>query len=172
MKENPSAWLAERLGEDFELLEVSYQDAERFVTSFKPGKYDALLHLGVHGGAEKMQLELFGANRACAVRDVRGVRGRGPIDPEGSPRLRSTLWPRKVPKDFEARNRVRTSRSAGSYLCNYLLYRSLQEFPQLKVGFLHVPLQKRMDLEDQLACAKLILEMVRSSEADRAGSCR
>ena len=169
VKDNPSAWIAERLGEDFELLEVSYADAERFLASFDPGKYDALLCIGVHGGIDKMHLERFGANRRGALLDVRGVRGRGAIDSSGPTKLASSLWPRKLPKSFGARDRVKMSRSAGSYLCNYLLYRSLQEFPQLKVGFLHVPLQKRMALEDQLACAKLILEMVRSSEADTAG---
>lgn len=169
MKENPSSWLAERLGEDFELLEVSYEGVERFLSSFKPVKYDALLHIGVHGGADKIHLERFGTNRTCSLCDVRGVRGRGSIDPSGPKKIASTLWPRKVPKDFGARDRVRMSRSAGSYLCNYLLYRSLQEFPKLKVGFLHVPLQKKIGLEDQLACAKLILDMVRTSEAGKAG---
>jgi pyrrolidone-carboxylate peptidase len=169
VKENPSSWLAERLGEDFELLEVSYEGVERFLRSFKPEKYDALLHIGVHGGAHKLHLERFGANRTCALRDVRGVRGRNSIDPEGPTRIESTLWPRKVPKDFGARDQVRMSRSAGSYLCNYLLYRSLQEFPDLKVGFLHVPLQEKIGLEDQLACTKLILEMVRTSGASKAG---
>jgi pyrrolidone-carboxylate peptidase len=153
IQENPSSWLVQRLGYPYKLLEVSFQAVEEFLTDPELQNYDALLHLGVAASATKFRLELVGRNKIGPHPDVRGVAGPSQIG-LGTFQLSSTIWNPNdsIHEDFEF------SHDAGDYLCNYLLYRSLETFPTKKIGFLHVPPESSIPLERQLELVKSLIE--------------
>ncbi|MFQ3677000.1 MAG: hypothetical protein SNJ74_03555 [Fimbriimonadaceae bacterium] len=163
VEDNPSAWLAERLGPPFRILDVSYGAVDALVEELAADPPDALLLMGVAAGSERMRLETTGRNHVGAVADVEGiVAGPGPIDPFGPPQLGSTLW--RAPVFFEENEMWEPSVDAGSYLCNYALYRCLRSLPGAAVGFLHVPLPDQMPLERQLEVGRTIVDSILESD--------
>ena len=50
--------------------------------------------------------------------------------------------------------------SAGTYLCNFVYYEALMRFRDKKVGFIHVPLETDMPIEDQLTAIREVLEHI------------
>ncbi|MBX3117964.1 MAG: hypothetical protein KF784_02790 [Fimbriimonadaceae bacterium] len=157
--ENPSQWLAERSALPFRILEVSFQGVEEFLASGETEGFDTLLHLGVAGGAERMRFETTARNVIGPTHDVLGeVQGPGKIDAFGPPQIGATLW--DVPSAFVDTEVSQPSVDAGGYLCNYLLYRSLQVHPGKRVGFLHVPPVEKMDLERQLGVLWDVLGLI------------
>lgn len=158
---NPSQWLAENCGLPHRILEVSFRAVDEFVASGEADGFDTLLHLGVAGGAERMRLETTARNVISPTPDVLGeVHGPAKIDPFGPPQLASTLWTDAAYlTDTES---TQPSVDAGGYLCNYLLYRSLQTHPTKQVGFLHVPPEEKMPLERQRKELEDVLELLSS----------
>lgn len=157
--DNPSAWLAERVGFECRVLEVSFAAVDEFVEEVSNNPPDALVLMGVAAGAERMRIETTARNEVGAVPDVRGeVAGPAPIDPLGPPQIGATLW--RSPEFFQDNEYWETSTSAGTYLCNYVFYRCLKALPNTAVGFLHVPLADQMPLEQQLEVTRGILDEV------------
>lgn len=149
--ENPSGWLAERLGG--RVLEVSFAAVDEFLGESDEASFDVWLMIGVHGNAERMHLETVGRNFVGSGADVRGVvAGPGVIDPSLPPALRGSLFESRC----EGENACLTV-DAGGYLCNYLFFQGLAKFPEKQIGFLHVPRVEVMGLEDQLVELKRIL---------------
>lgn len=154
--ENPSARLAETLGKPFRVLEVSYAAVDRFLSEINPDSFDTLVGLGLNARARKINLERFGRNQLGKVADVRGCLPEKHQIVDGGPALLpATLWAGRA-KSLAPQ--VRYSTSAGSYLCNYLLYEALRRFPEKRVGFIHVPLFSRLDEATQRS---LILDLFR-----------
>lgn len=54
---------------------------------------------------------------------------------------------------------TRISYNAGTYSCNYILYRLLRDFPDLPIGFLHIP--KTMPLETAYRTVKQIIRSIK-----------
>lgn len=149
--ENPSAWLAERMGGT--VLEVGYSDVDAFLDGLDSESFDAWLMIGVHAGAERMHLETVAKNSCGPGEDVHGViAGPGRIDPAQPPQLAGTMFD----GSFESDSAVLTV-DAGGYLCNYLFFRGLSRFPEKRIGFLHVPRPEVMNLKAQLAEAHRIV---------------
>lgn len=148
IQENPSSLLAAACACPHRILEVSFEAVDAFVAELAQNPPENLLLLGVHGATRSMSLEIFGRNQIGPHPDVRGVMRPGRIEPSGPMTLSSTLWPRGLSAAVGEPNIV-FSRSAGSYLCNYTLYRCLRALPSSKVGFLHVPTQEAMPLDEQ-----------------------
>jgi len=159
VEDNPSAILARTCGRPFEILEVSFKAVDAFHDGFDWTEFDALLHIGVAGTAERLRLDGVGRNVIGPHPDVLGsVQGPGPIDPKSPALLRSTLWPAigAVADTEEWEPTV----DAGGYLCNYALFRALQRFPDKLVGFLHVPPQDVVPIEtQQSALAEILARM-------------
>jgi len=160
---NPSRLLAESSGRPFELLEVSYAAVDEFMENLDPSRFDRLLLMGVHGRTNRCRLELLGRNWNGKTPDVRGyVPQRRKIDRNAPLRLESTLWT----GDLADRKVVRATRllthsdHAGSYLCNFTLFRALQRFTDKKVGFLHVPSEANMALDLQQKALEFILKQI------------
>ncbi len=160
--ENPSQALAERCGLPFEVLEVAFRAADAFVDRLAADPPERLLLMGVAGGASRMRIEWVAQNRVGAHPDVRGeVYGPGPIDPTRPPNLAATLWahePFGQPCDL-----WEPSVDAGTYLCNYVFFRSLSALPNTRTGFLHVPPAEALPLDAQMAALARVLDLVRSS---------
>lgn len=161
--DNPSAILARNLGLPHEILEVSFQDVDRFLAQFKRSNARQLLMVGVGRRRRHLAVELFGRNAVGAVPDVRGeVLGPGPISPEGPPILGSTLW--QSPVWARATRRCKPSLDAGDYLCNYALYRALTTLPEVAVGFLHVPPFEALSEPDQRLELERIVQLLQGAK--------
>jgi pyroglutamyl-peptidase len=59
---------------------------------------------------------------------------------------------------------VKMSNSAGTYLCNHLMYESLYQIKKRRLrtiaGFIHVPPLEKVGAQQQLEAAKAILEVI------------
>jgi len=105
----------------------------------------AALHFGVSGRAIGFEIETRGRNRCCISEDAAG---RLPIDcqisPGGPEFLPATLPAAHIVSRLRKRGLpALISRDAGGYLCNALLYRSLEisrvSGAQTRTGFIHLP---------------------------------
>ena len=160
--ENPSSILAPHFGRDHEILEVNFKGVDEFVRSIsRSAEYDRIVCLGVAGKSKQIRFELFGRNVVGPTKDVRGERWKSrAIDPDAPPALASTLLDADTFWDHAetGSNEVVLSTDAGGYLCNFILYRLLTEYPG-KVGFIHIPPFESMSPERQYqAILKVILQ--------------
>lgn len=133
--DNPTTHLARRCGCDHAILPVRWSAVDAFLDGFDSEQFDALLLMGVNAKATVLHLERMAQNHAAGA-DIDEISGAGVIE-HGGPQYRvSTLWRRgdRLHPEFMA-----YSRDAGTYLCNYSLYRALQRHPSVAIGFLHVP---------------------------------
>ncbi|MFZ4507804.1 MAG: hypothetical protein ACOYON_08940 [Fimbriimonas sp.] len=136
IKENPSEWLASNIGLRHQILPVSFEAVDEFLTTMDS---PVLLSLGVHSTAKCMHLEWIARNQVAALPDALGVVREGEIETGGPEVMATTLWLGTRLDDGQLPDGVKASTNAGTYLCNYILYRSLRLFPDRRVGFLHVP---------------------------------
>ncbi|HJL41815.1 MAG TPA: pyroglutamyl-peptidase I [Myxococcales bacterium LLY-WYZ-16_1] len=103
----------------------------------------ALIHLGVAANATTLALETRAENRLdFRVADNGGATPRQePVEP-GGPVLVGTRLPVDLIADWLDRSGVpaRMSRSAGTFLCNQVMYLSLRALPaSIPTGFVHLP---------------------------------
>ncbi len=122
----------------------AFEKAKEQVLRFNP---DAVLSLGLAGGRAKMSLERIAIN--CIDAEIPDNIGAQPrdlkIEASGPAAYFSTLPLRQM---LEAMSAVPSeiSNSAGTYVCNYLMYRLLHEFNYTSrmSGFLHLPYSSEM----------------------------
>jgi len=156
--ENVTEAVAPALGYPFRILDVAFRAVDEFLESLDPGSFDVLLALGHDKRAEKVRIETVGRNRIGERPDVRGeVHGPGPIDPRGPNQIAASLW--RAPELLQETDRWVPSTDAGGYLCGYMLYRSLQAFPDKLVGFLHLPPAVAVGVTMQVDRIKEILSL-------------
>jgi pyrrolidone-carboxylate peptidase len=159
---NPSAELAKRCGARFEIVEVAYATTREFLQGLDPGRFDVLLHMGVHHKATQMHLEVLAHNQVLSRPDVRGLEIAGGQVRKGSPAIQAgTLWPSLELESFLRDEPAVLSYHAGTYLCNFIYFESLCRFPDKRVGFLHVPSENAMSLDTQ---EKTLTKLVRLIE--------
>lgn len=107
---------------------------------------DAVILLGQAGGRDAVTPERIGIN----LDDARMADNAGkcpkdvPIDPEGPAAYFSTLPVREIVEAIaEKEIPARISNSAGTYVCNHLMYSVLHSFAKegrkVPCGFIHVP---------------------------------
>lgn len=107
---------------------------------------DAVILLGQAGGRDAVTPERIGIN----VDDARIPDNVGkcpkeePIDPEGPAAYFSTLPVREIAEAIAEKGiPARISNSAGTYVCNHLMYSVLHSFAKegrsIPCGFIHVP---------------------------------
>ncbi|MCH7904975.1 MAG: hypothetical protein IH944_10475 [Armatimonadetes bacterium] len=163
--ENPSQRLAESCGCRFEILEVSFRAVDEFLESLDPSSFDLWLAIGVVGKGETMLVETVGHNRIGKTPDARGeIHGPGKIDPAGHAMLASTLWSPELLGENDVR---KPSTDPGGYLCNYVLYRALQRFPDKRIGFLHVPKFEHIPFDVQLEELQAMVEELSMVSVDQ-----
>jgi len=144
-KDNPSALLAVNSGFDHAVLAVSYRAVNDFFAGWAGTGYDGLLMIGLAAKRSRMSLESKGWNRKGGTRDAAGAVAAGKIEEDGPECRLASLWSGIALDD----HRLEFSEDAGDYLCNYVLYRALGFYPELAVGFLHVPPVEIISLEEQ-----------------------
>ncbi len=165
--ENVSQALAEASGLPYEVIEVCYAAVDRFLSSVDRGSFDAFLAMGHAPKEARIRIESVGRNVICDRPDVRGsVQGPGPIDPTAPAQLGATLW--RHPAFFDETEDWYPGVDPGGYLCNYILFRALQEFPDKRVGFLHLPPPDAIPFERQLAALHRIIALLVEESDEQA----
>lgn len=150
-KVNPSWEVCKALSHEGEvatrLLPVVFDDARtkavEYVNEVNP---DVVLHLGEAGGRTHISVERIAVNCDDApLEDNKGQkRDNQRVEPDGEDGLFVTVPVKKIVNALkEARIPAVVSNSAGTYLCNHVLYATLYHVKQnnlpTKVGFIHLP---------------------------------
>jgi len=155
--ENPSGLIAQSLGIDHVMLPVSYQAVDEWLAADPAQFHQTILMLGVCQ-SPFFRMELFAHNELRGTPDVNGRTPLGSIT-EGGPRiLGATLWDEKLMHSRTAN--VRTSTDPGRYLCNYIAYKTIERYPDKRVGFLHVPPLEAMPLDQQINVVQRVIRKI------------
>ncbi|HYW77271.1 MAG TPA: pyroglutamyl-peptidase I [Gammaproteobacteria bacterium] len=128
-------------------MRVSYRElpgrVHELLGQHKP---DVVLGTGLWPGEPVIRVEQLAYNRAdFETADVDGaVVHDSELDPGGPVALEASIPTEKaVAKLLEAGIPARSSQTAGTFLCNALLYTLLaaarSEYPQMRCGFVHLP---------------------------------
>jgi pyroglutamyl-peptidase len=118
------------------------------------------IHFGVSGRSTGFEIETRGRNHCGESTDAAGRLPEGArVSAEGPEFLPATLPAAHIVARLRQRGLpAQVSRDAGSYLCNALLYRSLEAARRLvtppRIGFVHLPASlvndRRPDLEPRI----------------------
>ncbi len=148
--DNPSRRAVERLPDrigDFQLIKLQIPTvfslaAEQVVQCAREHQADAILCVGQAGGRAAVTPELVAINlRHASICDNAGNQPQDEPIAEGAPKAYfSTLPVRKMAQAIEASGTpARVSYSAGTFVCNDVLYTVLHRLPQIPAAFIHVP---------------------------------
>lgn len=151
---------------DVYILPVT-ERASEIVNSLLTKNYDYVVHIGLHGLIDDFAIEKVGINiDDYRIPDNSGVTKQDkPIDPTGKNAYFVKLPVRKIEEALKNKNvKCHLSYSAGTYLCNHLLYTSLNYIEKnkfsTKVGFIHIPNFDKMEFEEMLKGIKIILRLL------------
>jgi len=122
----------------FELLEVSWEHVDHFIHTLPKGSFDFFIHLGVATGSSKMRIETTGRN-ASAGKDVFAVEPAfDKINASGFD-IVSPLPLGRFHEFATEHEDVMLSNNAGSFLCNYIYFKSLRAHgAKAQVLFIHI----------------------------------
>jgi pyroglutamyl-peptidase len=124
------------------LLPVDYREAgERILEEIKKQEPDAVLSLGLAAGRSTITPERIAINCRDGAPDNNGVvLNDASIIEDGPDGYFSTLPIRQfVDKLNESGYPAKISNTAGTYLCNNVMYVVLHEVKDRPVGFVHIP---------------------------------
>lgn len=148
-----------------ELVPTEWEAVAKFAKDILPSlNPDIALHFGVHGRAHEIRLERRALNFAGTQADAAGRCQPGGVLVKGAwHSLSSTFDVERLNCNLAARNiPSRTSRDAGRYLCNALLYQSLaatrNSGKDCMTGFVHIPRHERMDSKTLRTGAGIIID--------------
>ena len=112
------------------------------ITELKPA---VALHFGVSSSASGFTIESRGENRARPICDAAGLLPPSErLSPDGPDVIAASFPARRIVERLRKQSLpVSLSRDAGGYLCNAVLYKSLEGARRsgrpIKCGFVHVP---------------------------------
>lgn len=168
--QNVSGWLARNLARTAEcpahaeLLPTEWDEvsnrAPRLLDETKPR---LVLHLGLSQRAQAFRIERSAHNRAAAREDARGaLPASAAIRAPGLPRIDTRVPTTQIARHLRSHGvPANASRSAGSYLCNFLYYLSLdwagRQGAACDVCFVHVPPATLLSETELLRGSELIL---------------
>ncbi|KAL4125693.1 hypothetical protein PRIC2_009274 [Phytophthora ramorum] len=179
--ENPTTFLAKRLVDhpkvtEAHVLEVATESCvealgDMYARAEERGRPCIFLHFGVSAISRSLKLEQVGYNMAdFRIPDERGYTAKNEIIHEGEPDEITTKVPlEEMLEPLQAVSlRVAISTDPGRYICNYVYYRSLvwvkrqtdEGHPGHLALFVHVPEFRNIVLEDQVALASKIVDLV------------
>ena len=163
------------------ILPVSWQRAfpeiEKLWDEWEP---DAVLMVGLAGGSSAIRVERIGINLCGAIKDIDGLYANGSAEnAEERPVIegeREAFFATYRADEIlnalkEANIPSKYSFSAGTYICNELLYSALakrnRESKDMPIGFIHLPYadgQKEgvpsMPLEDMVKALEIVLSVL------------
>ena len=125
-------------------FETCLPTAEEAIREFQP---DCVLCVGMAGGRDAVTPERIAINLDDArIPDNAGQKPCDkPILPDGPAAYFTTLPAKRIVEEIENSGiRARLSYTAGTFVCDHLLYGLLhlaeEKYPHMKVGFIHVPM--------------------------------
>ena len=143
-------------------LSVAFGEAANAVLRLaEETEYDVILCIGQAGGRQTITPELVGINlRHTSIPDNEGNEPKDqPILPRGDAAYFSTLPVRQM-ADAISRAGIpsQVSYSAGTYVCNDLLYTLLAHFrgSRTRVGFIHIPYSTEQGKEPSMDLEQMI----------------
>ena len=125
--------------------------AEKLLSAWAGSSPDAVLMTGLAGGSDKIRIERIGINLCGAIKDNKGLYPSGseepaerPIDETMPDAFFSTFNHSAILDALRKENiPAAYSFSAGTYICNYVLFTALSKIhkdkTRIPVGFIHVP---------------------------------
>ncbi len=147
-------------------LPVEYGRAAAIAASVADAlRPDAVLCVGLAAGRNEVTPEAVGLNmRDASIADNAGLLCAGdPVDPNGPAAIFSTLPVRAMTEAIKAQGvPARLSYTAGTYVCNDLLYSLLLRFldTPVRVAFIHVPLERTLPLSDSIRALTAAIEAI------------
>lgn len=153
-KINPSYEVVKRLDSrilDSDIIKlqvptVFYKSINTVIKTIKEETPDVILMIGQAGGRYNITVERIGINISDArIQDNEGNKPMDEIiDNEGLPAYFSSIPVRKIVEELIKNNiPASISNSAGTYVCNHLLYGILDYIYKnklgIKAGFIHIP---------------------------------
>ena len=134
-------------------LPVTWQGAFRALsTAWDEIDPDGVLMVGLAGGADRIRIERVGINLCGATKDNDGLYPNGksdtpaeaPVSVNGENAYFSTYNEKEILRALREKGiPAAYSYSAGTYICNYILYSSLEKMKKeekdRKIGFIHIP---------------------------------
>ncbi|WP_246944391.1 pyroglutamyl-peptidase I [Bacillus pinisoli] len=129
------------------------QTAVRAIELYEEVQPDVVIHLGLAGGRSKITPERIAINCSDGAADNSGVvLEDATIKEDGPDGYFSTLPIRKFVNVLKENNLPATiSNSAGTYLCNFVMYNTLhyiqQQGKQTRAGFVHIPASHELSIQ-------------------------
>jgi len=192
---NPSQMVLERVKESsgMELLKVLLpvefrQTSEKVKQLLKEHHPDVVISLGQAGNRPEICVERVAVNLDC-VRSSDGLRELAdnagdrpvdvPIEKDGETAYFSTLPVWKLVGAIKEQGVMgAVSYSAGTYVCNHVmytvLYEAIKHYPEMKAGFIHVPFLPEqmegrssgfaMELDDMVKGIQAVLDQLQYEE--------
>ena len=151
------------------LLPVSFKRArEEIVSKIKEVKPDIIINTGLAASRLVISIERVAVNIIDArTPDNDGLRPIDePIDPEGPFAYPSTLPTRRILERLKSSGiPARLSYSAGTYLCNFVMYLSLRTVDKMGMrtlaGFIHVPYTPDLAAKKEKPAPSMSLDLIR-----------
>lgn len=124
---------------------------------------DAVLCVGLAAGRTSVTPEAIGVNvRDASIPDNAECQPQGePIDANGPAAYFSTLPVRKMVEAIQREELpAKLSYTAGTYVCNDLLYTLLHRLhgTEIRAAFVHIPLEKDLPLADSIRALSAAVE--------------
>ena len=136
------------------ILPVDFEEAgERLLDLIEENNPDAVISLGLAGGRYKVTPERIAINISDGEKDNKGnARMDEPIQAGGMDAYLTTLPVRRMVDCLkEAGLPAEISNTAGTYLCNHVMYRALHHAAENKLkmpaGFIHIPASHQLAIE-------------------------
>jgi pyroglutamyl-peptidase len=129
------------------------QTAVKAIELYEEVKPDAVIHLGLAGGRSKITPERIAINCSDGAPDNSGVVLQDAlIEAVGPDGYFSTLPVRKFVNVLQENNYpAQISNSAGTYLCNFVMYKTLHYLQQnnknVPAGFVHIPASHELSIQ-------------------------
>ncbi|TKC16333.1 pyroglutamyl-peptidase I [Robertmurraya kyonggiensis] len=133
-----------------EVLPVDFEVAgKKLIEHIDKIQPDALISLGLAGGRYKITPERIAININDGAPDNNGnVRVDETIQTEGSEAYMSTLPIRAmVNRLLEEGLPAEISNTAGTYLCNHVMYQGLHYTKNIPSGFIHIPASHELAIQ-------------------------
>lgn len=147
------------------LLPVEYGRAfETLDEAFKKDSYDTVIMLGLAAGRKAINLEHHAINlRHATLPDEAGVLKQfSPIIENGPSLYESTLpYQDLIEKASKEGLPLTLSTDAGGYVCNDVFYLMRHHHPTITSGFIHVPDETTIPLEEQVSLIEWLIQRVK-----------
>jgi 8-oxo-dGTP diphosphatase len=132
------------------------------------GRFDAIIHLGLAESRSAISLERCGQNESrFRMADNSGRVAEGMVIAGGPARLATTASVHVLDEEFEHESDIAWSDSAGAFVCNETIYRTLESIDSvaaktsdgraLPAIFIHLPPESEVSLERQVDVVRRVV---------------